>query len=141
MFTCTFMIRNKRENKLYNYIRETSAEQKKKAFWLSVQLWGLTALQTELNGSCEQADAGASKTEKLFFPWLKQQSLGSIPSSLQTKCLPIAFSLHAKKKDAMKYFAFSLITALLLKLQCFTEILCWQLSRVPEGLWVERSQC
>lgn len=73
-----------------------------------MQLWGLTALQAELNGSCEQA----SGTGKLFLPWLKLQNLGLNPSSLKAVGTLIASSFRAMKKDAMKWFWFFLIICL-----------------------------
>ena len=114
---------------------------KQKAFWLTVPLWGLTALQTELNGSCEQADATASETGKLFLPWLKLQNLGLKPSSLKATGTTIATSFHAVKKDAKKCYFIFLTSALLLKPQCFKEDFMLAANRLQERLWMERSCC
>lgn len=104
-----FCKKHKRKSRLCNYIRKSSTEGKKPS-WLALPLWGLTALQTELNSSCEQADATDAKTGKTVFATVETREFR--PKNLKSVGTPIASSFHAMKKGATKcYFIFFLMSA------------------------------
>lgn len=74
MYICIYIFdkKHKRENRLYNQIRESSTEGKKKPSWLAVPLWGLTALKQSSTAAVSKLMPQIQNPRGLvFFPWLK----------------------------------------------------------------------
>lgn len=69
MYICIYIFdkKHKRENRLYNQIRESSTEGKKKTLLACSATVGTHSSKTELNSSCEQTDATDSKSKRTVF--------------------------------------------------------------------------